>query len=167
MAEQKQKHHIIPLYWQLSCQRLLNRRLSKPHKFHQRQLKSHHLLVSQTILQSQPQLELIQVLHLCINEILRQLSPPEFWTKTSKSPQYAPHAYIMPGYIQGNTQDPIPTFQHCADKKPNPLHTQSIMGTFLYYSDINPCIKSALNEIASQQSAPTKYTKAKKFSYIT
>ena len=38
---------------------------------------------------------------------------------------------------------------------------QSISGTLLYYSKIDTCIKPALIEISSKQSAPTKDTNTK------
>jgi hypothetical protein len=53
------------------------------------------------------------------------------------------------------------------DPKSTPLNAedtttiQAICGTFIYYSECDPCIKTALNEISTQQSAPTEETRKK------
>ena len=75
--------------------------------------------------------------------------------------QHAPHAWNPP--IYDCRVDQLPT----RISKSPPLYAkvthqiQSIEGTLLYYSDIYTRIKPALNEISSQQSAPTEDTNAK------
>ena len=75
-----------------------------------------------------------------------------------KRPQHSPHEWTQPVY--GRRQA-----QQATQPAPSPLlgpdgikRTQGIAGTFNYYSEIDPCIKPALNEIATEQSAPTEIT---------
>ena len=75
-----------------------------------------------------------------------------------KKPQHSPHDWTQPIYGQRKAQQATET-------APSPLlgpdgikRIQGIAGTFNYYSEIDPCIKPALNEIATEQSAPTEIT---------
>ena len=75
--------------------------------------------------------------------------------------QHAPHPYNAPVY--GSKQPQKAT----VEAKATPLdaegtrRVQAIAGTFLYYSEIDPCIKPALNEISATQASPTEDTKRK------
>ena len=76
-------------------------------------------------------------------------------------PQHAPHDYTTPIYGRTQPQTPVETPAAPPLDKAQTKMIQGITGTFNYYSEIDPCIKPALNEIASQQAAPTEITKKK------
>ena len=85
----------------------------------------------------------------------------KFDHKPPSRPQHAPHPYNAP--IYGSKTPQKATVQ----AKATPLDAegtrriQAIAGTFLYYSEIDPCIKPALNEISATQAKPTEDTKLK------
>ena len=85
----------------------------------------------------------------------------KFDHKPPSRPQHAPHPYNAP--IYGSKQPQKAT----VEAKATPLDAegkrriQAIAGTFLYYSEIDPCIKPALNEISSAQANPTEDTNTK------
>jgi len=74
-------------------------------------------------------------------------------------PQHAPHAWLEPKYGKQGPQ--LPTKQSTEptlnDKEPKRI--ESISGTLNNYSEIDPCIKPALNEIAREQAKATLTTK--------
>ena len=80
---------------------------------------------------------------------------------TPTKPQHAPHDYTTPIYGKAQPQTPVETPDAPPLDKAQTKIIQGISGTFNYYSEIDPCIKPALNEIASQQAAPTEITKKK------
>ena len=74
----------------------------------------------------------------------------------SKKLQYSPHPWHTPVYGRKAAQQPTdPSAAPLLDKF-GTHRIQAIYGTFLYYSEIDPCIKTALNGIATKQSAPTE-----------
>ena len=75
--------------------------------------------------------------------------------------QHAPHKCIEPVY--GSTQLQQPTTESTTEPlEPKGItDVQSINGTFIFYSQVNPCILVALNEIGSDQSKSTIYTMEK------
>ena len=73
-------------------------------------------------------------------------------------PQHAPHAWIAPVYGRKTAQMPTPDPDEPTLDKKGSHRVQSVSGKFLYYSNIDYCIKPALNEISSQQAKPTKQT---------
>ena len=81
-------------------------------------------------------------------------------------PQHSPHIWNKQVYGRKNTQ------QHTASSTAAPLDKydtrliQPISVIFLYYSEIDPCINPALNEISSEQSAPTKDTNNKSAMFV-
>lgn len=76
-------------------------------------------------------------------------------------PQYAPHPWIKPSYGQKLQYAPPPDDSDKLDKK-GTTRVQSITGSFLYYARaVDPTILTALNEIATQQAAPTLETNKK------
>jgi len=72
---------------------------------------------------------------------------------------HAPHAWLEPKY--GKQGPPLPTKQSTEptlnDKETKRI--QSISGTLNYYSEIDPCIKLALNEITREQAKQPLTTK--------
>ena len=68
-------------------------------------------------------------------------TPPE-------KPQHAPHAWYGSIYDHKVAQLPTPVYQEPPIDKKVTHRIQSIVGTFLYYSEINPCIKPATNKIS-------------------
>ena len=75
--------------------------------------------------------------------------------------QHAPHPWQEPVYGRTGPQQPTPS-------PPSPLldaagtrRIQAITGTFNFYSEVDPCIKPALNEIGTVQAAPTEDTNRK------
>ena len=74
-------------------------------------------------------------------------------------PQHAPHAWQEPTYGKRGPQSPTTTTNEPALNNDEAKIIQSTSGKFNYYSDTDPCIKPALNEIASEQAKPTFTTK--------
>jgi len=82
----------------------------------------------------------------------------KFGHKPPAKPQHAPHSWTAPVYGRKTAQKPtISTPSPSLDSK-GTKRVQSIAGTYTYYSEVDPCIKVALNEIASQQAKPTEAT---------
>ena len=80
---------------------------------------------------------------------------------TSTRTQHAPHPWTLPHY--GRSQPQLPTSPPAApplDLKAT-RRIQAIAGTFNFYSEVDPCIKPALNEIRTMQAKPTEATNAK------
>jgi hypothetical protein len=74
-------------------------------------------------------------------------------------PQHAPHKWIEPVYGSKKPQNPAATSKAPSLDKNGIHRVQSISGTFLYYGrGCDPCIIPAINEIASEQAAPTTDT---------
>ena len=72
-----------------------------------------------------------------------------------RKPQYAPHAWIPPTYGQKVQHALPPDDLPILDKK-GTKRVQSVTGTFGYHTRaIDPTMIVSVNEIASQQSAPT------------
>ena len=78
-----------------------------------------------------------------------------------KLPQNAPHKWIEPVY--GLIQQHQPTTKSTTEPlDPKVItHVQSINVTFIFYSQFDPCIPVALNEIGSKQSKATTDTMEK------
>ena len=76
-------------------------------------------------------------------------------------PQHAPHAWIAPVYGRKTTQMPTPDPNEPIIDKKGTKCIQSVSGKFLYYSNIDYCIKPTLNEISGQQAKPIKVTTVK------
>jgi len=74
-------------------------------------------------------------------------------------PQHAPHAWLEPTYGRRGPQLPTTATNESALNNEETKKIQSISGTLNYYSEIDPCIKPALNEIAREQAKPTFATK--------
>ena len=80
----------------------------------------------------------------------------KFQHPTPKKPQYAPHAWITPTYGQKVQYELPPDTLPVLDKK-GTKRVQSITGTSQYYTKgIDPTMIVAVNELASQNSAPTQ-----------
>eukprot|EP00957_Ditylum_brightwellii_P124117 9461674-Ditylum_brightwellii.AAC.1 len=76
-----------------------------------------------------------------------------------KFPQFAPHCWNQPAYGQKVQYAATSDASDKLDKKGHRL-IQSIIGTFLYYARaVDPTILVALNDLGTQQSAPTVKTK--------
>jgi hypothetical protein len=74
-------------------------------------------------------------------------------------PQHAPHKWVEPIYGSKTPQNPTTASTAPYLDKQGIHRIQSISGTFLYYGrGCDPCILPALNEIASEQAAPTTNT---------
>jgi hypothetical protein len=76
--------------------------------------------------------------------------------------QHAPHEWIQPAY--GSRKPKSPTVASSAKPldKAGTTRIQSINDTFMYYGrGIDPCILVALNEITTEQAAPTTATASK------
>jgi hypothetical protein len=85
----------------------------------------------------------------------------KFAHPTPDKPQHAPHEWTAPICGRKTAQQPTPDpIEPILDTK-GTTRIQSVSGTFLYYSNINYCIKPALNEISGQQAKPTKLTAVK------
>ena len=73
--------------------------------------------------------------------------------------QHAPHKWSAPVYGSRAPQTATPDSVATPLDKAGTVRVQSINGTFLYYGRaVDPCIHVALNEIASEQAAPTTDT---------
>ena len=82
----------------------------------------------------------------------------KFGHKPPAKPQHAPHSWTAPVYGRKTAQKPtVSTPSPSLDSK-GTKRVQSVAGTYTYYSEVDPCIKVALNEIASQQAKPTEAT---------
>ena len=80
---------------------------------------------------------------------------------TSSRIQHAPHTWNKPTYGKSTPQTPTtPPISPPLDVK-GTRRIQAIAGTFNFYSEVDPCIKPALNEIGSVQASPTLDTNAK------
>ena len=72
----------------------------------------------------------------------------------SKKPQHSPRPWHAPVYGRKTAQQPTdPSTTPLLDKA-GTRRIQAIAGAFLYYSKIDPFIKTALNEITTEQSTP-------------
>ena len=74
-------------------------------------------------------------------------------------PQHAPHAWLEPKYGKQGPQLPTKQSTESTLNDKETKRIQSISGTLNYYSEIDPCIKPALNEISREQAKPTLTTK--------
>ena len=82
----------------------------------------------------------------------------KFQHTTPKKPQYEPHAWTTPTYRQ-NVQYALPPETLPVHYKKGTKRVQSITDTFQYYTKGNyPTMIVAVNELASQQAAPTQET---------
>ena len=84
--------------------------------------------------------------------------------------QHTPHSWNATIYLLKVAQILTPISQSPPLEKKVTRQIQSIAGMFLYYSDIDPSTKPALNKISSQQSSPTEDTNDKAtilFNYIS
>ena len=79
----------------------------------------------------------------------------------SKKPQHPPHPWHTPVYGKKMSQQPTAPYTAPLLEKAGTRRIQDISGTFLYYLEINQCIKTALTEIATKQSAPIEDTNQK------
>ena len=80
---------------------------------------------------------------------------------TSSRIQHAPHPWNQPTYGKSTPQSPtISPLSPPLDLK-GTRRIQAIAGTFNFYSEVDPCIKPALNEIGTVQAKPTMNTNAK------
>jgi len=66
-------------------------------------------------------------------------------------PQHAPHAWLEPKYGKQGSQLPAKKSTEPTLNDKETKRIQTISGIFNYYSEIDPCIKPALNEIAREQ----------------
>jgi hypothetical protein len=73
-------------------------------------------------------------------------------------PQHAPHKWQAPIYGSRVPQTATAASKAEPLEKDGTTRIQQISGTFLYYSNVDYCILPALNEISSEQSAPTTDT---------
>jgi len=69
--------------------------------------------------------------------------------------QHAPHAWQEPTYGKRGPQSPTTKAAEPTLNEKETKRIQSISGTFNYHSEVDPCIKPALNEIAHEQAKPT------------
>jgi hypothetical protein len=75
--------------------------------------------------------------------------------------QHAPHPWTAPIYGKETAQQPtMPSSAPLLDKT-DTQRIQAIIGTFIHYANIDPCIKPALNEIGTVQASPTTDTTSK------
>ena len=79
----------------------------------------------------------------------------KFELKPPGKHQHAPHQWTAPVYGQNTAQHPTDISQTSLLDKNVKYQIQPISDTSLYYSEIYPCIKPTLNEIAYEQSSPT------------
>ena len=75
--------------------------------------------------------------------------------------QHAPHPWTEPTYGRKTPQNPTKLPASPPLNAEATRRIQSIIGTFIYYSEVDPCIKPALNELGTEQATPTESTKAK------
>ena len=75
--------------------------------------------------------------------------------------QHAPHPWQKPVYGRRTPQSPTSTPVSPPLDKEGTRRIQAIAGTFNFYSEVDPCIKPALNEIGTVQAAPTEDTNVK------
>ena len=75
--------------------------------------------------------------------------------------QHAPHTWTAPAYGRKGSQAPTPPSNAPLLDKEATKRIQAITGTFNFYSEVDPCIKPALNEIGTTQAKPTTDTEAK------
>jgi hypothetical protein len=82
----------------------------------------------------------------------------KFQHKMPKKPQYSPHPWQQPVYGQRIQYADDPSASPLLDK-PGITRVQSINGTCIYYGRaVDPTILPAVNEISTQQAAPTIHT---------
>lgn len=91
----------------------------------------------------------------------------KFQQKRPYKTQNDPHQWNIPVYEQRTAQWPIATSQASLIEKYRKHQIQPIYGTFLYYYKIDPCIKPALNEIASKSILPRKILFLNNICYLT
>ena len=75
--------------------------------------------------------------------------------------QHAPHPWKAPTYGRNTAQTPTTSPSSPLLDKEGTRRIQAIAGTFNFYSEVDPCIKPALNEIGTVQAAPTEDTNNK------
>ena len=80
---------------------------------------------------------------------------------SSTRTQHAPHPWSQPSYGRSSPQQPTTTPSAPPLDATATRRIQAIAGTFNFYSEVDPCIKPALNEIGTMQAKPTEVTNAK------
>jgi hypothetical protein len=92
----------------------------------------------------------------CVPRALKRFAHPP-----PLRPQHAPHKWQAPVYGSRKPQTATTEFQAKALEPDSTTRIQQVIGTFLYYANVDCCILPALNEISSEQSAPTTDTNEK------
>jgi hypothetical protein len=73
--------------------------------------------------------------------------------------QHAPHKWTAPVYGSRKPQNPTEYCSATKLDKAGTIRVQSVNGTFMYYGrGVDPCILVALNDISTEQAAPTTET---------
>ena len=80
---------------------------------------------------------------------------------SSNRVQHSPHPWNAPIYGRKEAQQPTKQSTSPPLDAPATKRIQAISGTFLYYSEIDPCIKPCLNSIGTEQASPTESTNTK------
>ena len=80
---------------------------------------------------------------------------------TSTRTQHDPHPWTQPIYSRSTPQQPTFTPSALTLDANGTHRIQAIAGTFNFYSEVDPCIKPALNEIGTMQARSTEATNAK------
>ena len=80
---------------------------------------------------------------------------------SSTRTQHAPHPWLEPIYGYKGPQQPHKTSSSPLLDDQETKTIQAITGNFNFYSEVDPCIKPALNEIGTVQASPTADTKRK------
>ena len=94
----------------------------------------------------------------CVDISMKNYVSPTCQKFNHKQPakfQHALYRWTAPVYGSDIAQNNIPLSTAKSLGKEETGDIQSISGTFNYYTEIDPCIKTVLNEISTQQSAPT------------
>ena len=79
----------------------------------------------------------------------------KFGNPKPKHPHHAPHKWIDPFYVSTQQQQPT-TKSTTKPLDPKGItYIQSVNDTFIFYSQVDPCILIALNKIGSEQSKAT------------
>ena len=86
----------------------------------------------------------------------------KFGHPAPSKPQYAPHLWTVPVYGKHVKQMPTPLSTAQNLNGPATVRVQAVSGTFAFYArGVDPTMLPALNEISSQQAAPTVDTAKK------
>ena len=80
---------------------------------------------------------------------------------TNNRKQHSPHPWSTPIYGRKQAQQPTTSSSTPLLDAKATQRIQAIAGTFLYYSEIDPCIKPCLNPIGTEQASPTEDTNEK------